>query len=63
MIHTLPWMTRMSSTGSPADLKVKISTRITNTMVRMPMSRLSLLKEEDRSKSLVELPTSSAPSG
>ena len=57
MIQTLPWMTRINSTGSPADLKVNTSTRMTNTMVKMLMSMLSLPKEADRSKSLVELPT------
>ena len=57
MIQTLPWMTRISSTGSPADLKVKTKTRITKTMVRMLIKRLSFSKEDERSKSLVELPT------
>ena len=47
--HTLPWITRISSTGRPTDMKVNKSTRITNTMVRTLMSVLSCEKEDARS--------------
>ena len=57
MIQILPWMTMISSTGRPADLKVNSRISITNSADRMEISRLSSMKEELRSMALVVLPT------
>ena len=57
LIHTLPWITRMSSSGSATDLNVTSSTRMTNTTVRMLMSVLSVLKASEKSLSLAVSPT------
>ena len=50
-------MTRMSSTGSPADLKVNSSTEMTNTIDSTLISRLSFSNEVRRSLQLVVSPT------
>ena len=57
LIHTLPWITRISSSGSATDLNVSSSTRMTNTSVRMLMSVLSVLKASEKSLSLAVSPT------
>ena len=45
------------STGRPADWKVKIRTMITNKADKTEIIRLSLAKDAERSRQLVELPT------
>ena len=45
----LPWMTRISSTGSPTDWKVNSSTRMTKTTDSTEIITLSRAKEVDRS--------------
>ena len=57
LIHTLPWITRINSSGSATDLNVSSSTRTTNTSVRMLMSVLSVLKASEKSLSLAVSPT------
>ena len=57
LIQTLPRIQAMSRIGNPADWKVNSSTRMTNREDRMEITRLSLTKEDDRSRELVELPT------
>ena len=49
LIHMLPWMTAMSSTGIPADLKVNRSTMRTARMETMLTTVLSLAKHFFRS--------------
>ena len=47
----------ISSTGIPADWKVNSSTTITKKAERMEIIKLSVIKAADRSRELVELPT------
>ena len=57
LIQILPWITAISRMGRPADWKVNSSTRITKKADSREIIRLSVIKELDRSRELVELPT------
>ena len=48
-IHTLPWMTRISSTGRPAFLKVKNRIRMTNSTDSTDTMILSVANDAARS--------------
>lgn len=56
LIQMLPWMTRISSTGIPADIKVKSSTTRTMRMDTTLTTVLSVLKDFWKSYSEVEFP-------
>ena len=51
-----PWITKISSTGIPADLKVNSSTTMTTRMDTMLTTLLSMAKDFSKSYSLVESP-------
>ena len=53
----LLWMTMMSKMGRPTDLKVNSSTMTTKSAESMLMSRLSVEKEERRSRAFTLSPT------
>ena len=57
MIRILPWITMISSSGSPAEWKVKIKISVTNTISRIVMTVLSFSNELFRSLQLVVSPT------
>ena len=47
LIQILPWITRISRMGSPTEVKVNTSTRMTNTTDSTLMTTLSRAKDTD----------------
>ena len=62
-IQILPWITRISSSGIPNDLKVKNRMIITSTSDIRLTTILSEAKDSRKSLALTDSPVSTTPSG